>query len=238
MRWGWPVPPKLNENEMTDSSWWIAYAMAPVSMIIMVVTWWRCPDRSLPSIWHRLWSPLPPACLFYPLLLIRNLQPVMCDAIFSHSDSMCFDFSVQLRECQAINPNSARLQFQLSRCWAAHWITLKSWREPCVVKTLRQKDRQETDCVGLEETHILLAERCLSIRGENSVIRNAHRWMKLPHWLFGISSLLSFSFVFGSILMHSLPNLAVERKGYRESCWACVHGWELCEMTVTKEDAH
>lgn len=116
--------------------------MAPVSMIIIVVTWWRHPDRSLPSIWHRLW--FPHTHLSYSLLLIRNLKPVICeDHILSATVTACdLTFLCSSRECQAINPNCARLQFQLSRCWAALWITLKSGREPCVVKKLRQKDRQ------------------------------------------------------------------------------------------------
>lgn len=42
------------------------------------------------------------------------------------------------------------------------------------IETERQTLCPGTDCVGLEETHILLAERYLSIRGENSVIRDAH----------------------------------------------------------------
>lgn len=139
----------------------------------------------------------------------------MCKTkILSSKVTACvLTFLCSSRECQAINPNCARLQFQLSRCWAVHWITLKSWREPCVVKTLRQKHRQETDCVGPEETHILLAERCLSFRGENSVIRNVHRWMKLPHWLFSIALLLSslspFLLFLVSFWCIPSPNLAV-----------------------------
>lgn len=82
-----------------------------------------------------------------PLLFsLINKKPQACDMwgpySLSHSDGMWFDFLCSSRECQAINPNCARLQFQLSRCWAALWITLKSGREPCVVKKLRQKDRQ------------------------------------------------------------------------------------------------
>lgn len=90
------------------------------------------------------------------------------------------------------------------------------------------------------------------VGGENPVIRNAHTWMKLPYSVFSISphslslslSLsLSFSLSLSPPLLFwfhsdSLPNLAVEERCYRESCYACVHGWQRCEMTVTKEDAH
>lgn len=151
-------------------------------------------------------------------------------------------FLCSSRECQAINPHCAWLQFQLSRCWAVLWITLKSWKEPCVVKTLRQKDRQSAqgEIVWDERKHILLAERYSSIRGENSVIRNpSHMNETSPLSFQHLSFPLFLSLLcFGSILVRSLLNLAVEKRGYRESCWACVHGWRRCEMTVTKEDAH
>lgn len=151
-------------------------------------------------------------------------------------------FLCSSRECQAINPYCAWLQFQLSRCGAVLWITLKSWRGALCCKdteTERQTICPGRNCVGLEKTHILLAKRYLSIRGENSVIRNVNTWIKLPLSLQYLSfPLFLFLFCFGSILMHSLLNLAVEKRGYRESCWACVHGWQRCEMTVIKEDAH
>lgn len=75
------------------------------------------------------------------------------------------------------------------------------------VETERQTICPERDCVGLEETHILLAERYLSIRGENSVIRNTHTWMKLPHWVFSISPLLSFSLSFVLVPFWCIPSL-------------------------------
>lgn len=101
--------------------------------------------RQLSSVWHRLRFVLkfPKHPLSYSLLLIRNIYPVMCKTIFFKPGTAC-DLTLLCcsRERQAINPKCARLQFQLSRCWAALWITLKSWREPCVAKTLKQKDRQ------------------------------------------------------------------------------------------------
>lgn len=74
-------------------------------------------------------------------------------------------------------------------------------------ETERQTICPESDCVGPEETHILLAERYLSIRGENSVIRNTHTWMKLPHWVFSISLLLSFSLSFVLVPYWCIPSL-------------------------------
>lgn len=154
----------------------------------------------------------------------------MCKTIFFKPGKAC-DLTLLCcsRERQAINPNYARLQFQLSRCLSlgGNLVLWRRWN--------RKTDNLPWD---RQETRILLAEKYFSIREKNSVIRNPHTWMKLSHWVLGISPLsLPFS-CFGSILMHSLPNLAVEKRGYRESCWACVHGWQRCEMTVTKEDAH
>lgn len=70
-------------------------------------------------------------------------------------------------------------------------------------ETERQTICPEKDCVGLEETHILLAERYLSIRGENFVIHNAHTWMKLPHWVLSIFP-LAFSLSLSVSLIPSL----------------------------------
>lgn len=119
-------------------------------------------------------------------------------------------FLCSARECQAINPYCAWLQFQLSRCGAVLWITLKSWRGALCFKdteTERQTICPGRNCVGLEKTHILLAKRYLSIRGENSVIRNVNTWIKLPPWVFSIYRFLSFSLSFVLVPFWCIPSL-------------------------------
>lgn len=168
----------------------------------------------------------------YPFLLFSlfNKKLLACD-VQEHSFSATVtasDFAVQhKREQQAIHPNCAWLPFQLSRCWAVLWITPKSWRERCVVESQRQTDTQsaQRDSVWDSKKHISFWRR------DTWALEGRILWSAtLTHeWNFSTESPASFSplsvflsvssLCFGSILMHCLPNLAVEKRSYKESCW-------------------
>lgn len=206
--------------------------MAPASRIIIWVTHWRCPDRSLASIWQRLWFSL---CLSFLLLLIKRFFLVL-ENIFTQPPWWRGIWLSCAAHDSAKQLILTVLGISLSWVDVELWITLKSWREPSAAKTPRQKDRQSSRRrLWRWRKPIFLVERCSRISGENPVIRDVHTWMKLPHRVFRLrppSSLL-FRLLF---LFHSddlLLNLVAAPSSYRESRSVCVHGWQHSEMSVT-----
>lgn len=174
--------------------------MAPASRIIIWVTHWRCPDRSLASIWQRLWFSLR---LSFLLLLIKKFFLVL-ENIFTQPP-----WWRGIWLCCAAHDSAKQLILTvlgISLSWVdvELWITLKSWREPSAGKKPRRKDRQSSRRrLWRWRKPIFLVEGCSRISGENPVIRDVHTWMKLPHRVFGFAPPVpSFSvFCFCSILM-------------------------------------
>lgn len=170
--------------------------MAPASRIIISVTRWRCPHRSLASIWQRLWFSLR---LSFLLLLIKNSS-----SAWKHLHSatvMAWDltFLCSSRQRQAINPHCAWHQPELSRCWALNRSEVLEGAFCC--KDRKTDSLPGRDC-GDGGGPIFLGERYSRISGENPVIRDVHTWMKLPHRVFSFPPVHSFSvFCFCSILM-------------------------------------
>lgn len=201
--------------------------MAPASRIIIWVTRWRCPDRSLASIWQMLWFSLR---LSFLLLLIKTFFFAL-ENIFTQPPGwrgIWLSYAAQDSAKQLI---LTVLGISLSWVDVELWITLKSWREPSAAKTPRQKDRRR---LWRWRKPIFLVERYSRISGENPVIRDVHTWMKLPHRVFSllpVPSLFCLLFLFHSDDL--LLNLVEAKSSYRESRSVCVHGWQHSEMTVT-----